>query len=69
MKANVKNKAAVKMTDSVIVGYDYNEPTDNAVLIVGRKLPDNVVDIVNAFSGDEAKELWAKLTTAKGEGK
>lgn len=66
MKANVKNKAAVKMTSSVIVGYDYNEATDNAVLIVGRKLPDNVVDIVNAFSGVEAKELWAKLTTAKG---
>ena len=69
MKENVKNKAAVKMTDSIIVVYDYNEGTDNAVLIVGKKLPDKTVDILNAFSGDEAKELWAKLTTVKGEGK
>lgn len=69
MKPNRGTKPYVSTTDSIIVGYDYNEPTDNAVLIVGKRLPDMSVDIINAFHGDEAKELWAKLTAAKGEGK
>lgn len=67
MKPNRVTKPYAGKTDSVIVGYDYNEPTDNAVLIVGKKPPDNSVDIINAFQGEEAKELWAKLTAAKGE--
>jgi hypothetical protein len=65
MKPNRGAKPYVGMTDSIVVGYDYTEATDNAVLIVGKKLPDNSVDIINAFQGDEAKKLWAKLTTAK----
>lgn len=35
----------------------YSETGNNAVLIVGRK-----TKFVNAFSGDEARELWKKLT-------
>ena len=65
MKPNRGTKPYAGKTDSVIVGYDYNEPTDNAVLIVGKRLPDMSVDIINAFHGDEAKELWAKLTNNK----
>lgn len=65
MKPNHRTKLSAGITDSVIVGYDYNEPVDNAVLIVGKKLPDMSVDIINAFHGDEAKELWAKLTDKK----
>lgn len=65
MKPNHRTKPSAGMTDSIIVGYDYNEPMDNAVLIVGKKLPDTSVDIINAFHGDKAKELWAKLTDKK----
>ena len=65
MKPNHRTKPSAGMTDIVIVGYDYNEPMDNAVLIVGKKLPDMSVDIINAFHGDEAKELWAKITDKK----
>ena len=65
MKPNHKTKPSAGMTDSIIVGYDYNELTDNAVLIGGKRLPDMSVDIINAFHGDEAKELWAKLTDKK----
>lgn len=50
------------VTSSVIVGYDYKGEGDNAVLIVGQKQPNQVVQIINAFHGDEAKELWKKLT-------
>jgi ATP-dependent DNA ligase len=53
----------MKTTGSVIVAYDYDSGKDNAVLIVGKKRPDQpAVDIVNAFQGKEAKELWKKLT-------
>ncbi len=65
MKPNRGTKPYVGMTDSIIVGYDYTEATDNAVLIVGKRMPDMSVDIINAFHGDEAKELWAKLTNKK----
>ena len=55
------------MTGSVIVAYDYNEGVDRAVLIVGQKDPKMDVKIINAFQDDEAKELWKKLTTLKGD--
>ena len=51
------------ITGSVIVAFDYKEGSDNAVLIVGQKKPKKDVAIINAFRGEEAKELWKKLTT------
>lgn len=50
---------------SVIVAFDYKENADNAVLIVGQKGPKKDIQIINAFQGEEAKELWNKLTAAK----
>ena len=50
-------------TSSVIVAFDHKEDSDTAVLIVGRKNPKMDIQIINAFEGDEAKELWKKLTT------
>ena len=55
----------MKTTDSVIVAYDFSHGKDNAVLIVGKKRKNQTVDIVNAFQGEEATELWKKLTTKK----
>lgn len=52
-------------TSSIIVAYDYKEGSDTAVLIVGQKNPKMDIQIINAFEGDEAKELWKKLTTVK----
>lgn len=52
--------------DSVIIGFDYLEDKDNAVLIVGKKRPAEPIKIINSFHGEEAKELWEKLTTKKG---
>ena len=54
------------ITSSVIVGYDYKEGSDTAVLVVGQKNPKMDIQIVNAFKGEEAKELWNMLT-AKGD--
>ena len=47
------------MVDTVLVSIS------NDVLVVGRKNPNESVTIVNAFQGDEALELWNKLTEKK----
>lgn len=56
------------MTDTVIISIDWNDETNTGVLVVGRKRVNNSVDIINAFSGDEAKELYQRLITKKDEG-
>lgn len=53
------------LTDSIIVSYDRNPSKDISVLVVGRKEPNASVTIINAFQGEEADELYKKLTTIK----
>ena len=55
-----------KLEDTLLVGISFSEK-DTGVLIVGRKRKDHAIDIVNAFQGEEALELYKKLTTKKGE--
>ena len=54
------------LSDTLLVGVDFSKK-DNGVLIVGRKRPNESVDIINAFQGEEAKELYEKLITKKGD--
>lgn len=56
------------ITETLLVGFDSSNE-DNSVLIVGRKRPNNSLDIINAFQGEEAEELYKKLITVvkKGE--
>lgn len=54
-----------KISDTIIVSIDYNESDGTGVLLVGRKRRGGGIDIINAFSGNEALELYKKLTTAK----
>lgn len=56
-----------KTSDSLIVGFDSSAGKDGTVLIVGRKKPREAVDVINAFNGEEALELYEKLVTPKGE--
>lgn len=58
-----KNK--MKTTDSLLIGYDFTHGKDNTVLVVGRKRPNESVEVINAFQGEEAKELYLKLITKK----
>ena len=53
------------ITSSVIVAFDYKADKDHAILLVGQKNPKIDISIINAFEGEEAKELWEKLTTKK----
>ena len=52
------------MIGSVIVSYD-NQSNDIPILIVGKKRLNQSVEIINAFQGDEAIELYTRLTTVK----
>ena len=52
------------MIGSVIVSYD-NQSNDIPILIVGKKRLNQSVEIINAFQGDEAIELYNRLTTVK----
>lgn len=54
-----------KTSDSLIIGFDSPTCKYGTVLIVGRKKPREAVDIINAFEGEEALELYKKLTTPK----
>lgn len=52
----------MKTTDSILVGFDDTDGTDECVLVVGRKTPGDVAVIINAFKGEEARKLYRKLT-------
>ena len=58
------NKPELREIDALLVGFD-NVNGDITTLIVGRKRPNKSVDIINAFEGDEALELYRRLVTKK----
>ena len=60
----MENKKAT--ADSILISYSATNGRDNGVLIIGRKRKNESVEIINAFQGEEAYELWTKLTTSKG---
>ena len=53
------------MVDSILVSVDFLNKDGTGVLIVGRKRMNQSVDLINAFQGDEARELYEKLVTKK----
>ena len=53
------------MVDTILVSVDFANNGDTGVLIVGRKRMNQSVEIINAFQGEEAKELYKTLTTKK----
>ncbi len=56
------------ISESLIIGVDFTRGIDTGVLIVGRKKPNQAVDIINAFQGEEAQELYRRLITVKKSG-
>ena len=47
----------------VIVSWDFSKGEDIGVLLVGKKKPGKDVEIINAFQGEDAEEIYKKLTT------
>ena len=62
----IKEEKAMKINESLLVGVDFTNGEDVGILIVGRKRPNQSVDIINAFQGKEAEELYNKLIGKKG---
>ena len=54
-----------KTSDGLVIGYNFTNGKDSAVLIVGRKKPTEQAEIINAFQGAEAIEIYNKLITPK----
>lgn len=52
---------------SVIVSWDFSNGRDTGILLVGKKEKQKDVEVINAFQGKEAEELYFKLTTPKGD--
>ena len=52
------------LSDTLLVSISFSEK-DTGVLVVGRQRKNRSIDIVNAFQGDEALELYKKLVTKK----
>ena len=50
-------------SDTILVSFDYTHG-DIPVLIVGRKKKGEI-EVINAFKGEEAKELYQRLTAKK----
>ncbi len=57
------------MVDSLLIGIDISSKDSTAVLTVGKKRMNQSVEIINAFQGDEARELYKKLVTKRGDGR
>lgn len=55
----------MKVNESIIIGIDISENEDTAVLLVGRRHSGRTTEIINAYQGEEAIELYTKLTTKK----
>ena len=56
---------ADKIADCILVSVNFENGVENGVLIVGRKTKRKDVEIVNAFQGQEALDLYNKLVTRK----
>ena len=54
-----------KTFGGLIIGYDFTNGKDVGVLIIGRKEPNEQIEIINAFQGTEAIEMYRKLITPK----
>lgn len=52
--------------DTIMVSFSQQSDRDHAVLIVGKKKKGAAIDIINAFKGEEAIELYERLITRKG---
>lgn len=50
---------------AVIVSWDFSHTPDKHILLVGRKTPRADVEVINAFQGKEAHDIYEKLITQK----
>ena len=52
-----------EIQDTMLVSVDFTNGKDLSVMVVGRKRPNESVEIINALQGKEAEDLYSKLVT------
>ena len=52
--------------DTLLVSLSFESGEETGVLVVGRKTKGQAVEVVNAFMGPEAREIYERLVTKKG---
>lgn len=50
------------LSDVLLVGLDFSTTGDRSTLVIGRKRPNETIDVVNVVQGAYALELYEKLT-------
>lgn len=58
-----KYKLEPIVSECLLVSFDFTRGKDVGVAVVGRRFGVDGTEIVNAFQGEEAWELYKKLTT------
>lgn len=53
------------LIDTLLISINIPTNGDKTVLIVGRKKPNESLDIVNAFQGKDAVDIYNQLITVK----
>lgn len=53
------------VNECLLVSVDFTRGKDVGIMIVGRKKTNVDVEIINAFQGEEAYDLYKKLITKK----
>lgn len=56
----------LKVNECLLVSVDFTKGEDIGVLIVGRQ-NNGKIDIINAFQGQQAADIYRKLITVKKE--
>ena len=54
----------IPTSDTLLIGFDFTHGKDVGVLIVGRR-EGKSTNIINAFQGEEALDIYKKLVTKK----
>lgn len=55
--------------DTLLIGFDFTNKDAGYLIVAKKKMDDEHLQIINAFQGEEAYELYLHLTKAKGEDK
>ena len=64
----MSNKDNRYEAESYLVSFGFDESGNVTVALIGKKNPKDAVEVINAFTGDDAAELHKKLTTKKLKG-
>ena len=55
----------MKTEDTILVGFNAAHGDDAAFIVVGRKNPGRGITILNTICGEEAVDIYKRLTTKK----